>query len=168
MTPHTAWSIGLALLFAAGAQAGPCDSPQHRAFDFWIGDWDVSGPKGKLAGHNKIKREHGGCVLHERYTTPSGFTGESLNTYDASREVWHQTWTDNGGTLLVIEGGMRDGKMVLEGQGLGPDGKRSLQRISWTPNPDGTVRQLGESQGADGAWSVVFDGRYTRKPCSSL
>jgi hypothetical protein len=37
------------------------------------------------------------------------------------------------------------------------------ERISWTPQPDGTVRQLWE-QSADGSrWRVVFDGRYVRQ-----
>jgi len=37
------------------------------------------------------------------------------------------------------------------------------QRITWTPAADGNVRQLWEAADDEGAWSVVFDGRYTRK-----
>jgi hypothetical protein len=57
-------------------------------------------------------------VLHERYATPGGYSGESLNIYDASRKLWHQTWVDSTGTLLLLDGGVRDGRMMLEGQTL--------------------------------------------------
>jgi hypothetical protein len=31
-----------------------------------------------------------------------GYSGESLNEYDAARKVWHQTWVDSSGTLLLF------------------------------------------------------------------
>jgi hypothetical protein len=141
----------------------PCASADHRAFDFWIGDWNVHAPNGKLAGTNSITREYGGCVIHEHYDTGKGYSGESLNIYDASRKAWHQSWVDTTGLLLTLEGGIRDGKMVLEGATTGADGKTTKQRITWTPNADGSVRQLWETADGKGGWSVAFDGKYTRK-----
>ncbi|MDM4766566.1 hypothetical protein [Pelomonas sp. SE-A7] len=143
--------------------APPCDSSAHRAFDFWLGEWNVHTPDGKLAGTNRIVSEYNGCVLHERYDTGRGYSGESLNTYDAGRKVWHQTWVDTTGTLLLLEGGLRNGSMVLEGQTTGADAKLTRHRITWTPNSDGSVRQLWESSEGNGPWSVAFDGRYSRK-----
>jgi hypothetical protein len=144
--------------FAAGlGQAAPpaaCSSAEHRQFDFWIGDWQVHKPDGTFAGINRIAREYNGCVIHERYATGKGYSGESLNTYDAARKVWHQTWVDDGGLLLTLEGGWNGKSMVLAG---------GRQRITWTPGADGTVRQLWEAADEKGAWSVVFDGRYTKK-----
>jgi len=157
-----------ALLFAnlfavsAGAAVPACTDPAYRAFDFWLGDWQVHKPDGKLAGRNRITREYGGCVIHEHYTTEHGYSGESLNIYDATRQVWHQTWVDNSGLLLVLEGGMRDGSMVLQGQTTGAAAAIAKQRITWTPNPDGSVRQLWEAANAKAEWTTVFDGRYTR------
>jgi hypothetical protein len=148
---------------ALPATAAPCDTAAHRAFDFWLGEWQVTTPDGKVAGVNRIEREYGGCVLHERYTTGRGYSGESLNVYDASRKLWHQTWVDTSGTLLLLEGGVRDGKMVLEGQTAGADAQLTKHRITWTPNPDGSVRQFWESTDAKGQWSTTFDGMYTRK-----
>lgn len=142
----------------------PCGAAEHRAFDFWVGEWNVYGPKGRLAGTNSIRREYGGCVIHERYDTGRGYSGESFNVYDAPRGLWHQSWVDSSGLLLLLEGGVREGSMVLEGQNVGTDGKLTRHRISWTPNPDGSVRQLWESTDAAGAWQVSFDGKYTRKP----
>lgn len=146
---------------AAAAAPVPCDTVAHHAFDFWIGDWDVYTPTGKLAGTNKITRELGGCVVHEHYATPQGFSGESLNIYDAGRKVWHQSWVDSSGSLLVIEGQPFEHGMKLEGA-IGEDGKPTPQRITWTANADGTVRQLWEQANTDGTWKVAFDGLYKR------
>jgi hypothetical protein len=157
----------LAALFgSAGGLAAPppaCRDPTYRAFDFWLGDWQVRKPDGKLAGHNRITSEYDGCVIHEHYESAHGYRGESLNIYDASRKLWHQTWVDNSGLLLVLEGGIRNGAMVLEGQTSGSDGVVAKQRITWTLNADGSVRQFWEATDAKGEWTVSFDGRYTKK-----
>lgn len=143
--------------------APACTGPEHRQFDFWLGEWNVYGPAGKLAGTNSIRREIGGCVLHERYDTGRGYSGESFNIYDEPRKVWHQTWVDSSGLLLQLEGGLKDGKMILEGETRGSDQKITKHRITWSANPDGSVRQLWESSAPNGEWTVAFDGRYTRR-----
>ena len=164
---NTAMLVAVALGVTLGAfgQSKPaaCTAAAHRAFDFWIGEWNVHAANGKLAGANSIKAEYGGCVLHERYDTGKGYSGESLNIYDESRKIWHQSWVDSSGLLLLLEGGIRDGNMVLEGQTTDADGKPTKHRITWTPNPDGSVRQLWESTTANGERAIAFDGKYTRK-----
>ena len=102
-------------------------------------------------------------MIHERCSTAREYGGESLNMYDAARHVWHQTWVDNSGTLLTLEGGLIEGRMVLVGESIGADGQKSKQRITWTPNSDGSVRQLWESSNLQGGWTVVFDGLYRRR-----
>lgn len=154
--PLLAVATASVLLASSGHAApapSPCSSPEHRQFDFWIGEWRVSKPDGSFAGTNRITLEYGKCVIHERYVTGKGYSGESLNAYDAVRKVWHQTWVDTDGLLLTLEGRWDGKNMVLEG---------AKQRITWTPNADGSVRQLWESVDARGAWTVVFDGRYTK------
>jgi hypothetical protein len=133
------------LLASSISQAIPCAAPENRQFDFWVGDWQVHKPDGSFAGMNRVTLEYGGCVVHEHYATGRGYTGESLNTYDATRKVWHQTWVDDSGLLLTLDGAL------------------TKQRITWSPNPDGSVRQLWESADSKGAWIVVFDGRYTKR-----
>jgi hypothetical protein len=152
-----------AVSMGSALAATPCEAPQYREFDFWLGTWQVHTPDGKLAGVNSITKEYKGCVLHERYDTGRGYSGESLNSYDAGRKVWHQSWVDTAGTLLLLEGGLRHGSMVLEGQTTGADARVTKHRITWTPNADGSVRQLWESTDAAGRWAVAFDGLYTRK-----
>ena len=56
--------------------------------------------------------------------------------------------------------------MVLEAPHDTPDPATGLlgrERIAWTPNADGTVRQLWESSKDDGkTWTVSFDGLYRK------
>jgi len=153
---------------SANEPLAACASAEHRQFDFWLGEWNVHRSDGTFAGRNTVTREHGGCVIHERYTTDRGYSGESLNVYDSSRNLWHKSWADSGGLLLLLEGGLRDGSMVLEGRNIGADGRVSQQRITWTPNADGSVRQLWEATDAEGQSVTVFDGKYTRRETRAL
>ena len=160
-----------ALPAPASAQQGrPCAAEANRHFDFWEGRWMVRASNGALAGHNTISVILGECVLQEHYTTPSGYEGYSLNMYDASRGVWHQTWTDNGGLLLLLEGGYEDGRMVMQGETVGPGGTPVLNRITWSRvngDPD-RVRQHWESSTDGGAsWATGFDGLYIRQSSAS-
>lgn len=142
--------------------AEACSEPNQRQFDFWLGEWTVYKTDGTVAGNNVIRLRENGCVLHEHYTTPSGYEGESLNIFDKSRNVWHQTWVDNQGTLLLLEGAFKDGAMVLQGMADIAPGKRRMNRISWTANSDGSVRQHWQFQDESGTWQTLFDGLYRR------
>jgi hypothetical protein len=162
-------TVTLALVsLAAGADAPPpkpagCGVAAHRQFDFWLGDWDVTDAKGKPAGRNRIVSLHDGCALQESWTGAGGFTGTSLNAYDADRKRWHQTWVDNSGGVLLLEGEFANGRMVLAGETLDA-GRRVLQRITWERLPDARVRQLWESSRDGGTtWTVAFDGYYAKR-----
>jgi hypothetical protein len=141
-----------------------CKAGHHREFDFWVGDWDVYGPKGRLLGHNTITRDLDDCVIAEHWRGNGGTDGKSHNIYDAARGRWTQYWVDNGGNTLLLHGGFRDGSMVLRGdtpaQGNQP---AATQRITWTPQPDGRVRQHWEtSTDAGQTWTTAFDGWYQK------
>ena len=141
---------------------GPCAKTQNTQFNFWLGSWKVLRPDGREAGINHIKSKHGGCVLSESYSTKTGYQGESLNIYDASRDVWHQTWVDNGGLLLKLEGKFIDNTMVLEGKVKGQDGKFASHKITWSQSNDGTVRQHWQTSTDGKNWQTAFDGLYTK------
>ena len=151
---------------APAAKPPPCGAAAHRQFDFWLGQWEVRDPTGKVVGHNRIEAAHGGCALIEHWTSVQGVTGTSVNIYDRDRRQWHQTWVDSGGGLLQLDGGRSDAAMVLVGDAFDADapGRTSRQRITWTPQADGRVRQLWESSSDGGkTWTVVFDGLYARQ-----
>jgi hypothetical protein len=141
-----------------------CTSAESQQFDFWVGRWRVT-ENGAFAGRNDIQKIDGGCALLESWTSADGVTGHSLNIYDARRGLWHQTWVDGRGALLLLEGAFSNGAMTLAG--VSPrvkDGQRIDDRITWTPLPNGDVRQHWETS-SDGkqSWSTAFDGLYRRE-----
>jgi hypothetical protein len=162
-------SILFALVLAAPAMAASapppaCTAEAYRQFDFWAGDWNVT-QQGKQAGTNRIERILGGCALLESWAGAGGSRGHSLNYYDAGRGVWHQTWVDNQGAPLELDGGLMGGSMVLSGETHNAaTGGTTMNRLTWTPLPDGKVRQHWEVSGDGGkTWTTAFDGLYARK-----
>jgi hypothetical protein len=163
------WPVAAAAQEETAASPPPaptCDGAEHRQFDFWIGDWEVTS-NGQAAGTNLVHAILNGCALQENWqgSGPGGVSGTSFNIYDKETGRWHQTWVDSTGSLLQLDGGLVDGVMILSGQRPARGGKGIvLHRISWTPSPDGTVRQLWEVSTDDGGnWTVLFDGSYARK-----
>jgi hypothetical protein len=143
-----------------------CSDPARRDFDFWIGNWEVRNPAGEVVGHNRIRRTVNGCGLREEWRGRRGLRGTSLNSWSAERGVWHQIWIDSAGSLLLLEGGMRDGTMVLEGNTIDPEkpGVIIHSRISWSVvggDPD-RVRQHWQTSSDGRSWETVFDGHYVR------
>ncbi len=140
-----------------------CDLPEHRQFDFWIGDWDVFTPDGNQVGTNRITLILGTCVLLENWTGKSGLEGWSFNVFDRVEHKWHQTWVDSHGTRLDLVGTLVGKNMVLSGTKPGPNGGTVIDRITWEPTDANHVRQFWE-QSKDGGktWTVAFDGKYVR------
>jgi hypothetical protein len=142
----------------------PCSAPEHRQFDFWVGDWEVTQPDGTVAGTNRIEIILGGCVLQESWRSANGKSvGHSFNLY-ARDGRWHQTWVDNSGLLLELVGGLEDGRMVMSQERTTPDGQKALHEISWTKLETGQVKQHWRFTTDDGqTWKDVFVGIYTRQ-----
>lgn len=146
---------------------GSCAAAAYRQFDFWLGEWVVTGKAGKIAGYSRIEAILGACVIAEHWSSASGNgDGKSFNLYNNQSGQWEQFWVDAQGNRLLLSGRLVDGRMVLSGRQLKPDvatGVIQQERISWTPNRDGSVRQLWEASKDGGkTWVVVFDGMYRR------
>ena len=164
--------VAAGIVFAAsanprlvGQQQHACVAPEHRQFDFWVGDWDVRAVGSTQAGaRNVITSILGGCAILESYTTDGAYAGFSHNIYDRARGVWHQTWVDNSGLLLQLDGGIVEGNMVLEGPGKDAEGHPIMNKITWTPHDDGTVQQTWLTSNDDGeTWTTAFDGIYSKR-----
>lgn len=145
----------------------PCASPEHRQFDFWIGDWEVHDPDGELQGTNRVERILGGCVLQENWAGASGSHGKSFNTYSAAHGEWRQFWVADAGYILELAGGLDgEGRMVLSGEAPSRQDPETTVRheISWQPLPDGTVRQHWRASRDGGeTWDDLFVGIYSKK-----
>lgn len=130
-----------------------CTGEPFHQLDFWKGEWNVT-VQGNPAGHNQIEEIAGGCAYIENWKGTGGGEGKSLNFYDPARDVWRQFWAGRNGTI-EFEGGLREGAMVLESRAP------NYTQMSFTPQPDGSVRQLWRSSPDGGkTWKVMFDGVY--------
>ncbi len=154
-----------------------CDRPEHRQFDFWVGEWDVR-PAGQPETAptplgNVIRLEDGGCVVTEHWTTPRG-SGRSVNIFDRTRNQWHQTWVDSTGGLHQYWGNADPaGNLVFLGETpvAAPGvGRQTVRLTFFNLGPDRTaparVRQFSEVLGADGRWTTSYDLIYYRRPSS--
>jgi hypothetical protein len=159
--------IGFALTGQAKPPAvtAPCVAPEYAQFDFWVGTWDVINPAGKPAGTNTITRTLDGCLVREEWTGAGGSRGASWNMFDRASSRWHQIWIDISGLVLHLRGSFTNGAMQMTD--ADDAGRRAakgpINRITWTPRPDGTLRQLWETSADEGkSWKVAFDGTYRR------
>ena len=154
----------VAVTTASAQQKQPaCTAAQHRQFDFWLGGWTVTDSAGTTTlGTNNITREEGGCLIHEHWTDADGSTGQSFNFYDPTSDRWSQVWVSSTGTVLRLDGRLEGSSMRLEGdQHRG--GSTVNNRLVWTPQPDGRVRQRWYASKDGGkTWALVFDGWYRR------
>jgi hypothetical protein len=158
--------VSLAQELAAQTPAGTsgCKSDARRAFDFWVGDWEVTTADGAIAGTNRVEKILDGCVVKENWVGSGGMRGESYNIFSQRRGKWHQSWVDTTGRLLLLEGGLKGGKMVLGGQMPGRDGKTVWHEISWEALDDGRVKQHWRASRDQGkSWNDVFVGFYARQ-----
>jgi hypothetical protein len=147
----------------AGAEDAdpPCADEAYRAFDFWLGEWEVHIADGRRAGHNVITAAEDGCLIHEQWTSVSGGQGFSMNFYDPADAAWRQVWVSADG-IIDISGGLESGAMVLTGTILYRETAITLPfRGRWELLPDGRVRQFFEEQ-RENTWEPWFEGFYTK------
>jgi len=158
--------VGMTLLAAIpSARAGAaevCRGEPYRAFDFWLGRWDVHLEDGRRAGTNRIESAADGCLIREAWIGEGGGQGFSMSFYDPAADRWRQVWV-SAGSLIEIAGGLDDGGMVLTGEITDRrTGDVRPFRGRWTPLPDGRVRQFFEEFRDEEGWQSWFDGIYTK------
>jgi hypothetical protein len=145
-------------------KARPCVAPEHRQFDFWVGDWRVTDENGELQGTNRVEKILDGCAIQESWIGAQGMRGHSYNIYAKGRRIWHQTWVDSNGMLLQLDGGIdKRGRMVLAGETPAREGQGTVKHeISWEKLDEGIVRQTWRmSRDGGSTWNEAFVGIYT-------
>lgn len=142
-----------------------CTDADHRAFDFWIGDWNVSATGSDVViAHSRIEKLVG-CAISETFNQtigpkgqPLNYHGRSISSYVPLERRWRQFYVDSGGTAATLDGGPVDGAMVLLAK-AGP----VTNRMTVSANADGSVRQRGESSTDGTTWTPGYDFTYRRR-----
>lgn len=163
-----ALSLLLALTCPALASDTPakpdaCSASEYHQFDFWIGDWDVfdMDKPDEVVARARVEPILNGCVLLEDYQQNDGLRGQSFNHYDASRKTWHESWVTNRGTMLLFDGSMESGAMVLNGVSR-KDGQDSLIRDTWKLTNDIVRETAVKSTDGGKTWRTLFDMGFRR------
>ena len=161
---------------ASGAQATPrppvdgrCERPEHGQLDFWVGEWEVSwsAARGESGlGTNRVTRDHGGCVIVERYQDNStSFSGSSISSYRSSLGRWTMTFMATGGFYFEAKGGpAADGSVEFliappaPGQPEGRIRFEQIQRDSFT--------WRFQLRPAGGEWTDTTVSQYRRRQSS--
>ena len=147
---------------AAAAAPSACanDANRHR-FDFWIGEWEVRTPAGRLDGHSSVQPVSGGCGLLENWEAVNGTTGKSLNTYNPALGRWEQFWVGQGGAVTEYRDSEWRGDTLVFHATSTTNGRTQQIRLSFSRNADGSVRQFSELSVDGGAtWSVGYEYLY--------
>lgn len=154
----------MSLNLTAQANNCICCTEKHSEFDFWLGTWTVTKPDGSLAGTNVIEKIQDNCILRENWTSALGnFTGTSSNFYNIQTKQWEQVWLDNQGGILHLKGNRVGNQMILQSdEQKNSNGEPFFNRITWTLNDDGTVRQYWEIITNTNNIAVAFDGMYKK------
>jgi hypothetical protein len=131
--------------------SAPCPGPEHREFDFWLGNWNYV-VNGNVVAPNTITRDATGCLIHEFYAGGSGVSVSFIGTDGA----WYQTYV-SAGPPIRIRGGLEGRRMTL----YGPD---RLTRFVWDPVSPDRVRYVVETTSDGGAtWAEVAPNEYVRR-----
>jgi ketosteroid isomerase-like protein len=159
-----AWFGILTAVFFVGDAAADeakitCTNPESHQFDFWVGDWDVfdvDKPATPVARVH-VDRILGGCVLREDYQDTEGHMGQSFSAYDAARRNWHQSWVTNRGQLLLLDGGVHEGAMVLRATEPMLDGNDRRVQGTWKAVTGGVRETAVRSTDGGRTWTPWFD-----------
>lgn len=151
----------------------PCSSPEHRQFDFWLGEWDLSWPAAQSGGdegdigtgRNQIRRMYGDCVVEENFTTDDGsFRGHSVSVFDEHAGLWRQTWVDSSGGYLVFTGSFDGDAMTLTTEPAERGNEVVVQRMVFDEISDDSLEWVWQGSRDGGAsWNDLWNISYRRR-----
>ncbi len=159
-------SIMLSALIAVHTAMNTPIAPatDEKSMDFWIGTWEVNSYQTKAdgtiletlkMGTNTISKIKGGKVIHEDFKIP-GFNGESWSVFNPQDKTWRQTWVDDSGGYLTLDGGQVGEEFVLN---LSYPNKN--QRMRFTKITKESFTWIWESKQEE-KWSTAWRIEYKR------
>ena len=172
MMPRMRILLTAVAIAASSALAQPppthgCDSPESRALDFWLGEWELTyqGEGGKPArSRNTITKVLNGCAVFEEFSGAPGtrLDGRSYSTFDRATRQWKQTWVDNTGAYLDFAGGTTEGQMYFM-RDAQRDGKRFKQRMIFQDvQKDSLTWRWQRSDDGGATWVTQWEIAYRR------
>ena len=159
------FGMGVLATWPLAAQpSGVCETDEtYQALDFLVGEWRlVSG--GEVVGGSSVEKLADGCLIAETWTFADGRSGRTYSAFDVAAGVWRRFSVSNGGALVRSEGKPEEGELVLSGEFISADGRRSIWRERLTRDAAGRISAVsGYSRRAgrgDRPSTLVFEGTY--------
>lgn len=169
------FALLVAVLAAPAPPPKPCTTAESRQFDFWVGDWDLkirarrAPDKDEWATANatqKVEAILGGCAISENFSADGPSTpwaGKSYSVWVPAMKKWRQTWVDDQGGYIALNGGVEDGAMTLYGEPFTNNGKNLRMRMVFLDVKKDSLRWEWQRQADGGAWQPMMVIDYKRK-----
>lgn len=144
------------------------DTAPERQLDFWIGEWkldgksyDAQGKATKTSSTNSIKSAFDGHVIQENFSQ-DGYKGMSVSVFDPRSKLWKQTWVDNQGSYIALEGKFENNAMTLFTK-AGPKKPGAYNRMLFNNIKADSFDWHWDATSDDGkTWKPVWEIHYTR------
>jgi hypothetical protein len=176
-TPPSAVAAPAAPAAQPAATLAPvCTSPEHRQFDFWIGDWDLviharTSPEADewadARATQHIEAILSGCAISEDFVAEGPgqpWAGRSYSSWQPKLGKWRQTWVDDSGGYIALIGGVENGVMTLYGEPFERNGQTVRMRMVFLDVTADALRWEWQSSSDDGAsWKPMIVIDYRRR-----
>jgi hypothetical protein len=147
------------------------DLEPQEYFDFWVGEWQLSwtdqqGNAG--SGTNRIEKTLDGVVIQENFEAIKGrlqgYKGRSLSVYNPQGQSWHQTWVDNQGGYIDLDGSIDGNKRIFQtDERPGPQGSTIINRmVFYDIKSDSFTWDWESSTDGGETWTVNWQILYTK------
>jgi hypothetical protein len=87
----------------------------------------------------------------------------SVSVYNPARKLWQQTWVDDQGSYIALEGGYKDGNMILQTL-RNPAAPKQVSRMVFKDiKKDSFLWNWEGSKDGGKTWTLNWQITYTRK-----
>ena len=148
-----------------------------KAYDFWIGEWDLEWDDGNGEiglGTNSIKRVLAGSVIEENFVSKdgnlAGYLGRSLSVFNPNTTAWSQTWVDNQGGYIPFDGDVnKDGNRVFKTKSRIVNEATVISRMVFYDITEDSLTWDWETTNDDGkTWILNWKIKYSRSGIRSV
>ena len=155
-----------------------CDEPEARAFDFWVGEWNVLNRWRAESGEwvdagratNQVFHVLDGCAVVELWDGRLGtnhFRGFSVRAWEPATEEWVLVlnWPRPGGsTFSTLRGAFRHGRGDFHRESVNADGDTVLTRYTFSDIAPASLRwNDGTSLDGGRTWATQWIMEFTRR-----
>ena len=136
---------------------------EFKQFDFWLGKWSIVQEGAPGVSTDTIKRIGDGVGLTEKYRDPSGGIGASVTMFNIETGTWTQTWSQGGGPVLQVTGGLEGDRMVLK-RTVTEGGVTRIERLVFENIKARTLDQIFETSTDGGqTWQRGYTTHWTKQ-----